>query len=327
MSRVVTQGAPEYDAVQSYLQGDSFTEEDGVGQKSDKPPVKKGAPGLLESYRESSDVISIDDAAEKGFRSKKSIITSAFPAQFEGQTSINASTPKNEATTAMPGSDPKYVMTPDDIAREQRLGRAEAAGQGVGVKAKVTKKNVGGGYVKVYTDPKTPMSKRDAMIQFGELLTKKKTEYNARIAAGTQESFIKDLKPKKPASVSKPVKTPETIELHKSRTTGEYDTKKNIRKKGFKALAKKAKGPGSTTFNALGAITLMSPLIGAYGSLKKTNEEEAESQSAYPLYKVKPRGITAGDYKQSLWHRLAPSVFRSVKEERKYKKSLIGGDA
>ena len=71
----------------------------------------------------------------------------------------------------------------------------------------------------------------------------------------------------------------------------------------------------------------MSPLIGAYGSLKKTNEEEAESQSAYPLYKVKPRGITAGDYKQSLWHRLAPSVFRSVKEERKYKKSLIGGDA
>ena len=58
----------------------------------------------------------------------------------------------------------------------------------------------------------------------------------------------------------------ETIELHKSRTTGAFDTKANVRKAGAKQLAKNLKGPGSTTINALGAITLLSPLIGAYGS-------------------------------------------------------------
>ena len=110
----------------------------------------------------------------------------------------------------------------------------------------------------------------------------------------------------------------ETIELHKSRTTGAFDTKANVRKAGAKQLAKNLKGPGSTTINALGAITLLSPLIGAYGSLKKANIEEAESKSSYPLYPVKPRKITAGDFGQSLYHRLAPNLFMSIKQSRRH---------
>ena len=121
--------------------------------------------------------------------------------------------------------------------------------------------------------------------------------------------------------------TGETIELFKSRVSDEFTTKAGVRKTGAKALAGKVKPAGTTMINALGAITLMSPLIGAYGSLKKTNIEEAESQSAYPLYKVKPRDITAEDYGQSLWHRLAPDLFRSVKEQRKWDKFKIPGDA
>ena len=124
-----------------------------------------------------------------------------------------------------------------------------------------------------------------------------------------------------PASYSQ-VASDSTLATKPTFTTKGEKVKTAVKKGG--TLLKK---PGSTTFNALGAITLMSPLIGAYGSLKKTNIEEAESQSAYPLYKVKPRDITAEDYGQSLWHRLAPDLFRSVKEQRKWDKFKIPGDA
>ncbi len=346
MSRVVNQGAPEYDAVQSFLQGDSFTEEDGSGQKGSKPPVQQETFGLLESYRESTDMISIDDAEERGFTGKKSGITSAFPAQFGGQTSINASTPKYEATTAMPGSDPKYVMTPDDIAREQRIGRATAAGQGVGVKPIVTRKEVGGGYnVKVYTEPKLPMSQRDAMVKFGEMIEREKkvfydkeakkkaeapkfkkgdvlkykTDYGAELSefelvvsksanisginvvyhkalegkgwsstevvtgrnlvrGGTRKAVIEQTQkifsdPKQVTNALTVIKevrssnakagvgpTPETIELFKSRITGAYDTKTNVRKKAVKTLINKVpniKGASKAILPAVGIGSLL----------------------------------------------------------------------
>ena len=144
MGRVVDMGISkagdsDFDSIQSFLQGDSFAEEGETGQVGHKPTVKFGAPGLLESYRESTDMISIDEAAARGFTGKKSLISSAHPAQFSGQTSHFASKPKFEDTTSMPGSDEGYTMTPDEIAREKSLHQAEMRGQGVGVKPIVTK--------------------------------------------------------------------------------------------------------------------------------------------------------------------------------------------
>jgi len=282
----------------------------------------------------------------------------------------------------MPGSKPKYVMTPDDIARQQRLSQMTPEQQ---KNAMIKFGEMLERETKVYYDKEAEKrgEQREAKFKKGDIIRYNypDNEYleinvsqgehikginivyhkavsgkgwsatevatgRSMFAAGTRKEVIAHTQkyfadPKNVTSALQTVKevrasnlkagikpSPETIELFKSRTTGEFTTKAGVRKEGVKALAGKVKPAGTTMINALGAITLMSPLIGAYGALKKTNIEEAEAKSAYPLYNVKPRGITAEDYGQSLWHRLAPQVFRSVKEQRKWdKKFPIPGDA
>ena len=392
-SRIVDKGTPEHDAVVDYLKGSAATDGDVADSGGIKPTIKREvAPGLEDTFNEGTAMIGIEQAAANNWKGKIAL-TDAYPNL--GTTSSNTSVVYGKGHKRV-GGEKGYSPTPDEFKRQQRI------------------------------DAMTPTQKKNALIQYGTFRNQKESEYNARVASETNETFIQDLRNKKgtiatdssptnviddvdswqgvddhPSNVyksgsqmgasellmddqikeikaqnvkneaakkiahsekafgprGKPVVTQpkaavvpvaksrinskkptqltefDLIELKKSKVlskesgTPTFTTKGKKVKAAVKQGGKLLKGPGSTTLNALGAITLMSPLIGAYGSLKKTNEEEAESQSAYPLYKVKPRGITAGDYKQSLWHRLAPSVFRSVKEERKYKKSLIGGDA
>jgi len=105
----------------------------------------------------------------------------------------------------------------------------------------------------------------------------------------------------------------ETIELFKSRVTGEYTTKKGVRKEGVKALAKAAKPVGSTTLNALTAFSLISPFVGAFGSVVQEQKRDEESKAAYPLHPPKKKSLLTRfsemkkeDYYQALSHRFFP---------------------
>ena len=194
---VPVQGSPETDAVQSFLDGDAFTEEGDVADAGNiKPSTGKGVPGLLEGFRETSAMIDIEDAAVTEFKGK-SQIRSAYPAQFAGSTSTFTSK-INEPLVQTPGGEPGYKMTQADIARQDAISAAEARGQGVGLKPTVTRQEVGGGHdIKIYTDPEVPMSQREAMVKFGGMLEQRKEEYYARKEAGTQEAFIQDIKDRK----------------------------------------------------------------------------------------------------------------------------------
>ena len=105
----------------------------------------------------------------------------------------------------------------------------------------------------------------------------------------------------------------ETIELFKSRVTGEYTTKKGVRKAGVKALAKAAKPVGSTTLNALTAFSLISPFVGAFGAVVQEQKRDEESKAAYPLHPPKKKSLLTRfsemkkeDYYQALSHRFFP---------------------
>ena len=131
----------------------------------------------------------------------------------------------------------------------------------------------------------------------------------------------------------------ETIELFKSRVTGEYTTKKGVRKAGVKALAKAAKPVGSTTLNALTAFSLISPFVGAFGSVVQEQKRAEESKAAYPLHPPKKKSLLtrfsemdSGDFSQALMHRYMPeeiygehgySSLKKVKERQRKGNRLL----
>ena len=164
MSRTVDKGTPEHDAVQDYLKGSAATDGDVADSGGIKPTIKREvAPGLEDTFNEGTDMINIEQEATKGWKGKISL-TSAYP--HSGSTSSNTSQVYEKGHKRV-GGEKGYSPTPDEKARAKRI------------------------------DAMTPMQKKNALIEFGTFLNQKESEYNARVAAGTQESFIQDLRDKK----------------------------------------------------------------------------------------------------------------------------------
>lgn len=112
-----------------------------------------------------------------------------------------------------------------------------------------------------------------------------------------------------------------------------FTTKEAKVDKALKTGKNLLKGPGSTTLNALTAFSLISPFIGAFGSVVQEQKREEKRRAAFPLYPPKKKSLLTRfsemkneDYYQALSHRFFPeelygdqgySSLKKVKEFRR----------
>ena len=164
ISRTVDKGTPEHDAVQDFLKGSAATDGDVADSGGIKPTIKREvAPGLEDTFNEGTDMINIGQEAAKGWKGRIAL-TDAYPNL--GTTSSNTSVVYGKGHKKV-GGEKGYSPTPDEFKRQQRI------------------------------DAMTPTQKKNALIQYGTFMNQKESEYNARVASGTNETFIQDLRNKK----------------------------------------------------------------------------------------------------------------------------------
>ena len=143
-------------------------------------------------------------------------------------------------------------------------------------------------------------------------------------------TVIKDVRKKNVTTGAGP--SPETIELFKSRVTGEYMTKGKVKKTAVKQLGKNVgkvvRGPvgGST----LGIFSMLMAPIGAVGDVVRHERAKREEKAMkHPPYRRKKSGLSLlkgakdGTYGSALLHRMAPQEmggpFPSLETIRKSK--------
>ena len=126
-------------------------------------------------------------------------------------------------------------------------------------------------------------------------------------------SVIKDVRKKNITTGAGP--SPETIELFKSRVTGEYMTQGKVKKTAVKQLGKNVgkiiKGPGGTS--TLGIFGMLMAPIGAMGDVVRHEKAKREKLAMkYPPYRKKKSGLSLlidapeGSYEQAFSHRISP---------------------
>ena len=112
-----------------------------------------------------------------------------------------------------------------------------------------------------------------------------------------------------------------------------FTTKEAKVDKALKTGKNLLKGPGSTTLNALTAFSLISPFIGAFGSVVQQQKLEEERKAAYPLYPPKKKSLLtrfrqmdSKDFSQALMHRYMPEEvygdqgYSSLKKVKEHKR-------
>lgn len=175
----------------------------------------------------------------------------------------------------------------------------------------------------VSADLPAPLTKtiKEAQKSLASFKKTQKVGQNISKEVTVKQTNIKNML-RKNTDAPKVTPTGQTIEMTKSKISGEYGLPRDNRKLAIRRIAKGArKGIAPTGIASLNILTLLSPIIGGYADTSRLNKEEAEAKSAPPLYNVKPKGVTGKDYATSFLHRLAPMVYPSLRNKRIYEKN------